>query len=50
MLLGVNALALSTRAFFALNVPLVLIWLAVAIVVVREHRRLSTGEEADESA
>jgi AAA family ATP:ADP antiporter len=37
-LVGVHLFALSTRSFFLVNVALVLAWLAVAIVVVREHR------------
>jgi AAA family ATP:ADP antiporter len=41
VLVGVQILALSTQSFFVLNVVLVLIWIAVAFVVIREHRRLS---------
>jgi AAA family ATP:ADP antiporter len=41
VLIGVQLLALSTQSFFILNVVLVLIWIAFAFVVIREHRRLS---------
>lgn len=41
VLIGVQLLALSTRSFFVLNVALVLIWIAFAFVVIREHRRRS---------
>ena len=41
VLIGVQLLALSTQSFFILNVVLVLIWIALAFVVIREHRRLS---------
>jgi AAA family ATP:ADP antiporter len=40
VLIGVQLLALSTQAFFVLNVALVLIWIAFAFVVIREHRHL----------
>jgi AAA family ATP:ADP antiporter len=38
---GLNVLALPLRGMFAVNVGLVALWLAVAVVVAREHRRLS---------
>ncbi len=41
VLVGVQFLALSTQSFFALNVVLVLIWILLAFVVIREHRRYS---------
>ncbi len=41
VLIGVQLLALSTQSFFILNVVLVLIWIAFAFVVIREHRRLA---------
>jgi len=41
VLIGVQILALSTQSFFVLNVVLVFIWIALAFVVIREHRRLS---------
>jgi AAA family ATP:ADP antiporter len=41
VLVGVQFLALSTQAFFILNVVLVVIWLAFAFVVIREHRLIS---------
>ena len=42
-LVGVQLLAWSTQTFFVVNVALVLVWLAFALVVVREHRRLVAG-------
>jgi AAA family ATP:ADP antiporter len=41
VLVGVHLLALSTQSFFVLNVVLVLIWIILAFVVIREHRRFS---------
>ena len=41
VLVGVQLLALSTQSFFVLNVVLVFIWIVVAFVVIREHRRIS---------
>jgi len=41
VLVGVQFMALSTQSFFVLNVALVVIWIAFALVVIREHRRLS---------
>jgi len=46
VLVGVQILALSTQSFFVLNVVLVLFWIAVAFVVIREHRRLSEANES----
>lgn len=40
VLVGVRALSLATRGFFALNVVLVGAWLLVAAAIVRENRRL----------
>jgi AAA family ATP:ADP antiporter len=40
VLVGVQFLSLSTNLFFAFNVALVIVWIAGAIVVIREHRRL----------
>lgn len=50
VLIGVQFLALSTRSFFALNVALVVIWILLAFVVIREHRRLSIfrGQRPDD--
>ena len=39
VLIGVQLLALATAAFFAFNVFLVLCWLVVAVLLVKEHRR-----------
>ena len=44
VLVGVQMLSLSTTGFFAFNVFLVLIWLIVGILLVREHKRASEGE------
>jgi AAA family ATP:ADP antiporter len=41
VLLGVQFFALSTRTFFLVNVALVLLWIAAAGVIVREHDRLT---------
>jgi AAA family ATP:ADP antiporter len=41
VLVGVQILALSTQSFFVLNVGLVFIWIVLAFVVIRAHRRLS---------
>ena len=41
VLVGVQLLALSTQSFFVLNMVLVLIWILLAFVVIREHRRYS---------
>jgi len=40
ILIGVRFLALSTQSFFLINVALVVLWLLISIVVVRDHRRL----------
>ncbi len=48
VMVGVHVLALSTVAFFGFNVTLVVIWLALAGVVIREHRRITaTAAAAD---
>ena len=49
VLLGVQMLALSTRDFFLVNVALTIVWLASAIVIVREHDRLP-GPRSDAKA
>jgi len=41
VLVGVQLLALSTTGFFTFNVFLVLCWLVVGVLLVREHRRAS---------
>lgn len=41
VLVGVQVLALRTASFFAFNVALVLLWLAVAVLVVREYARIA---------
>jgi AAA family ATP:ADP antiporter len=44
VLIGVQLLELGTKTFFGLNVALVLAWLALAIVVVREHGKLAKSK------
>jgi len=39
---GTNLLALPLRGFFLVNAVLALVWLAVGVVVVREHHRFRT--------
>ena len=46
VLVGFGLLALPTTYFFVLNVVLVLLWIAFAVMVIREHRRLSQAGEA----
>lgn len=52
VLVGVQILALHTETFFAFNVLLVVLWVAVTAAVIREHSRLpaqaveQTGENA----
>jgi len=41
VLVGVQILALSMVWFFIINVTLILLWIALALVVIREHRRMS---------
>ncbi len=41
-LVGVHLLSASTQAYFAVNVALVVVWLALAAVVIRGHGRIST--------
>jgi AAA family ATP:ADP antiporter len=41
ILVGIQILALSTVSFFIINVALILLWIALALVVIREHRRMS---------
>jgi AAA family ATP:ADP antiporter len=47
VLVGVGFLALSTQGFFAFTVALVLIWISLSVVVVREHRRVSREARID---
>lgn len=41
VLIGVQVLALSTQSFFVLNIMLVFFWTFFALVLTREHRRMS---------
>jgi AAA family ATP:ADP antiporter len=47
VLVGVEVLALTTQGFFAFTVALVLIWIWLSVVVVREHRRVSGEARVD---
>jgi len=44
VLIGVQLLALSKSAFFGFNVFLVLCWLVIGVLLVREHRRASNAD------
>ena len=46
VLVGVQLLALSTTNFFIFNVFLVLCWLVVGVLLVKEHKRASIAAEA----
>ncbi len=47
VLVGLRMLSLATETFFVFNVALVLIWVFFALVVVREHRRLTEALPPD---
>jgi AAA family ATP:ADP antiporter len=47
VMLGVHLFDLSTRSFFLVNVALVLVWLGAALVIVREHGRLTPRAHAE---
>jgi ATP/ADP translocase len=49
VLVGVRFYALATRTLFLFNVVLVLLWLLIAMVVVREYRRIQIGKGAPSS-
>ena len=49
VLFGVHFLALSTSGFFVFNVFLVMCWLVVGFMLVREHRRVSLKACAEDS-
>ncbi len=48
VLIGARAMGLSTSLLFAINIPLVLIWIVYSLIVVREHRALT--EQVSEDA
>ncbi len=50
VLLGVRLFRLSNRSFFLVNVALVLIWLATAVVLVRENGRMAAAYPDREAA
>lgn len=41
VVVGVNLLGLSTAGYFTFTVALVVVWIGYAVVVIREHRKLS---------
>lgn len=43
----INQLKLSVRAMFILNVALVLVWIALGISLVRQHRRMAEASEKE---
>ena len=47
VLVGVHLLALSTQQFFVFNILLIVCWLVVGILLVKEHRRISEQREAE---
>jgi len=47
---GTTRLALEVRGFALLNVGVVLVWLCVALVLVRENRRLSAKQDSSKAA
>ena len=47
VLIGVQLLTLSTAGFFTINVVLVLCWLTVGVLLVREHSKLSRNKTTD---
>jgi AAA family ATP:ADP antiporter len=42
VLVGVQVLSLETSTFFAFSAALVVVWIAVALWLVREHRRMAS--------
>ena len=49
VLIGVNLLNMATPVFFAFNVLLVVVWLAVSVGIVRQHRALSAEAEPEDA-
>ena len=45
VVVAVRFFAVSTPTLFVFNVVLVVLWLAIAVVVVREHRRIAAGRQ-----
>lgn len=45
---AVNLLKLPVRALFILNVGLVLVWIALGVSIVRQHKKLAASAEAHE--
>jgi hypothetical protein len=49
VLIAVRWIALPIEGFIGVNIGLVLIWFGVAVVVIREHAKLSVALEEDPS-
>ena len=47
---GTTWLALETRGFALLNVGVVLVWIALAVVLVKENRRFSARQGESKAA
>ncbi len=45
---GANVISVSNQGYFAFNVALVFVWLAAAVVLIREHRKLTEANAAAE--
>jgi AAA family ATP:ADP antiporter len=45
-----TSLAFAVRHYAMLNVVLVLVWLAVALAIAREHRKLTADEQVEKAA
>ncbi len=43
---GANVISVSNQGYFAFNVALVFVWLAAAVVLIREHRKLTEANAA----
>ena len=50
VMVGVQVLALRTASFFAFNVALVFLWLGVAVLVVKEYKRVAATDAGSGSA
>jgi len=46
---GTNIIGLSNQGYFAFNVALVFVWLAAAGVLIREHRKMTEANAANEA-
>jgi ABC-type siderophore export system fused ATPase/permease subunit len=48
VLVGVQIVALSIQGFLVFTVVLVLIWLALAVALIREYQKVSAAKAAEE--